>query len=102
MLNKWINFCHKYHISLNHSTSYYPQGNGLAESSNKSLVRIIKKSPEESKRVWHTKIKYALWEDMISTKRVIGMSPFQLVYGEEVICLVYLGFIVMNLIEGKD
>ena len=32
---KVINFCHKYHISLNHSTAYYPQGNGLAESSNK-------------------------------------------------------------------
>ena len=32
--NKMINFCHKYHISLNHSTTYYPQGNGLAESSN--------------------------------------------------------------------
>ena len=27
---KMINFCHKYHISLNHSTTYYPQGNGLA------------------------------------------------------------------------
>ena len=40
---KMISFCHKYHISLNHSTAYYPQGNGLAESSNKILVRIIKK-----------------------------------------------------------
>ena len=27
---KMINFCHKYHISLNHSTTYYPQGNGIA------------------------------------------------------------------------
>ena len=27
---KMINFCHKYHISLNNSTAYYPQGNGLA------------------------------------------------------------------------
>ena len=40
---KMIKFFHKYHISLNHSTAYYPQGNGLVESSNKSLVRIIKK-----------------------------------------------------------
>ena len=40
---KMINFCHKNHINLNHSTAYYPQGNGLAESSNKSLARIIKK-----------------------------------------------------------
>ena len=69
---------------------------------NKFLVRIINKLLEENKRAWHTKLKYALWEDMISTKRVIGMSAFQLVYGEEVIFLVSLGFIVMNLIEGKD
>jgi hypothetical protein len=38
-----INFCHKFHITLGHSTAYYPQGNGLAESSNKSLINIIKK-----------------------------------------------------------
>eukprot|EP00253_Pinus_taeda_P035190 PITA_35190 len=31
-------------IQLVHSTSYHPQGNGLAESSNKSVVRIIKKN----------------------------------------------------------
>ena len=47
---KMISFCHKYHISLNHSTAHYPQGNGLAESSNKSLVRIIKKLLEDNKR----------------------------------------------------
>ena len=70
---KMINFCHKYHIILNHSTTYYPQGNGLAESSNKSLVRIIKKLLEDNKRYWHTKLKYALWVDRISTKRAIGI-----------------------------
>ena len=82
---KMINFCHKYHISLNHSTAYYPQGNGLAESSNKSLVRIIKKLLEDNKRSWHTKLKYALWANRISTKREISMSLFQLVYGAEVV-----------------
>jgi hypothetical protein len=39
---KMIEFCSKYHITLGHSTAYYPEGNGLAESSNKSLVNIIK------------------------------------------------------------
>ena len=76
---KMINFCHKYHISLNHSTLYYRQENGLVESLNKSLVRIIKKLLKENKRAQHTKLKYALWEDIISTKRSIGMPPFQLV-----------------------
>jgi hypothetical protein len=35
---KLIEFCHKYHIGLGHSTTYDHQGNGLAESSNKTLV----------------------------------------------------------------
>ena len=73
---KMINFFHKYHISLNHSTAYYPQGNGLAESSNKSLVRIIKKLLEDNKKSWNTRLKYALWANRISTKRAIGMPPF--------------------------
>eukprot|EP00253_Pinus_taeda_P020351 PITA_20351 len=47
---RMINFCHQYHISLGHSTAYYSQGNGLAESSNKSLVRIIKKLLQENKK----------------------------------------------------
>ena len=94
---KMVNFCHKYHISPNHSTTYYPQGNGLAESSNKSLVRIIKKLLEDNKKAWHTKLKYALWAGRISTKRAIGMSPFQLVYGAEVIFIASLGVPVMKL-----
>lgn len=83
--HKMISFFNKYNIILSHSTAYYPQGNVLAESSNKSLIRIIKKLLQENKRSWHTKLKYALWVDTVSTKRVIGMSPFQLVYGTNVI-----------------
>ena len=40
---KMVDFCDKNHIRLGHLTAYYPQGNGPAESSNKSLMRIIKK-----------------------------------------------------------
>eukprot|EP00253_Pinus_taeda_P007374 PITA_07374 len=79
---KMINFCHKYHITLGHSTAYYPQGNGLAESSNKSLINIIKKLLEENKK-WHKKLTNALWADRLSTKKSIGMSPYELVYGME-------------------
>jgi hypothetical protein len=38
-----IYFYQKYNIIPGHSTSYYPQGNGLVESSKKSLMRFIKK-----------------------------------------------------------
>jgi hypothetical protein len=46
-------FCQDYNITLGHSTTYYPQGNGLAESSNKSLTRIIKRLLQDNKKAWH-------------------------------------------------
>eukprot|EP00253_Pinus_taeda_P028572 PITA_28572 len=80
---KMINFCHKFHITLGHSLAYYPQGNGLAESSNKSLINIINKVLEENKKSWHRKLTNALWADRLSTKKSIGTSPYELVYGME-------------------
>jgi len=63
-----VDMCESMGIQLVHSTSYYPQGNGLAESSNKSLVRIIKKLLEDNKRNWDSKLKFALWVDKVPTR----------------------------------
>ena len=64
-------------------------------------MRIIRKILEENKRAWHTKLKYALWADRINTKTAIGMSPFQLVYGAEVIFPSFLGVPVMKLLQDQ-
>jgi len=82
---KLVDFCYKYNIILGHSTTYHPQGNGLAESSNKSLVNIIKKLLEINKKSWHKKLINALWADQVSQKKSIGMSPFELVYGVDAV-----------------
>ena len=37
-------------IVLKHASNYYPQGNGLVESTNKDLIRIIKKTIFSDKR----------------------------------------------------
>jgi hypothetical protein len=76
-----VSFCQKYNIMLNHSMAYYPQGNGLVESSNKILISIIKKVLCKNKKSWHVHLKYALWENRIGTKKYISTSPFQMVYG---------------------
>ena len=94
-----IEFCHKYHITLGHSTAYYPQGNGLVESSNKSLVIIIKKLLEDNKKTWNKKSVNALWEDRLTTKKSIGTSPYQHVYGMDVVFPSSLGVPVMNIIQ---
>jgi hypothetical protein len=96
---RMINFCHKYHITLGHSTAYYPQGNGLAESSNKSLINIIKKVLEENKKNWHKKLVNALWADRLTTKRSIGTSPYELVYGMEARFPSSLGIPVIKLLQ---
>jgi transposase InsO family protein len=67
------------------SSSYYPQGNGQAESTNKNMVRIIKRLIEDKPRQWHTILTYALWEDRTTIKVSTGCTPFQFVYGQEVI-----------------
>eukprot|EP00253_Pinus_taeda_P032073 PITA_32073 len=96
---RMIEFCNKYNITLGHSTTYYPQGNGLVESSNKSLVNIIKKMLETNKKIWHRKLVNALWADRVSHKKSIGMSPFELVYGIDTVCPTSLAVLVMRLLE---
>eukprot|EP00253_Pinus_taeda_P003650 PITA_03650 len=91
---KMVNFCHKFHITLDHSTAYYPQGNGLVESSNKSLINIIKKVLEENKKNWQKGLVNALWVDILTTKRSIGVSPYELVYGLESKFPSSLGFLL--------
>ena len=76
-----VSFFQKYNIVLGHSMTYYPQGNGLAESSNKSLISIIKKVLRKNKKSWHVHLKYTLWENQIGMKKSIDTSPFQMVYG---------------------
>eukprot|EP00253_Pinus_taeda_P012708 PITA_12708 len=88
-------------ISLGHSTAYYPQGNGLAESSNKSLVNIIKKLLEISKKGWHKKLINALWADRVSQKKSIGMSPFELVYGTDMVFPTSLVVLVVKLLQEE-
>jgi len=98
---KMADFCHKYKITLGHSTAYYPQGNGLVKSSKKGLVNIIKKLLEEKNKFWHNKLVHALWADRLTTKKLIGMSPYQLVYGADAIFPTSLGVPVMRLISLK-
>ena len=94
-----VDFCNKYHITLGHSTTYYPQGNGLAESSNKSLVNFIKKLLEDNKKTWNKKLVNALCADRLTTKNSIGTSPYYLVYGMDVFFPSCIGVPLMKIIQ---
>eukprot|EP00253_Pinus_taeda_P023495 PITA_23495 len=99
---RMVEFCHKYHIISGHSTTYHPQGNGLAESSNKSLVNIIKKLLEINKKSWHKSMVNALWANQVSQKKSIGTSPFELVYGIDTVFPTSLAAPVVKLLQEAD
>ena len=85
-----VSMCESMGIQLVHSMSYHPQGNGLDESSNKSLVSIIIKLLETNHKIWVSKLNFSLWDDRVNDKRSIGTSPFKLVYGTEAIFPIHL------------
>ena len=78
-------FTESYKIKLLNSSPYYAQANGQAESSNKILIKLIKKKIEENSRRWHELLSEALWAHRISRHGATKVTPFELVYGQEAI-----------------
>lgn len=83
--NATVEFALKRGFKLKYSANYYPQGNGLAESTNKNLIRIIKRTIDQNHRNWHKALTFALWADRITQKSSNGSSPFALVYGKDAV-----------------
>lgn len=67
----------------------------MVESSNKSLIKIIKKLLEDNKKACHAKLKFSL-EDKFYTKRSIDATHFQFVYDVDTTFLVSIGILVMR------
>jgi transposase InsO family protein len=81
-------FAESLKIKLLSSSSYYAQSNGQAESSNKTLIKLIKKKIEENPKRWHKVLSEALWAHRISKHSAIKVTPFELVYGQEAVLTV--------------
>lgn len=66
------------------------------------MVRTIKKLLQDNKKDWNSKLVYALWANRVSTKKSIGTSPFQLVYGTYAVFPASLGMPVIKYIHEED
>ena len=66
-------FANKRGIMLNYFGNYYPQGNGLVESTNKNMIRILKKTIIENQSRWHLALPNALWDDRVTPKNYLGV-----------------------------
>jgi hypothetical protein len=72
-------------IIIRYAINYYPQGNGVAESTNNNLVSILKKIVAKNQRNWHSLLHNSLWNDRLTPKEAIRKSPYFLVHRQEAI-----------------
>jgi len=78
-------FTELYKIKLLNLSLYYAQANGKAESSNKILIKLIKKKIEKNPKRWHEVLSEALWAHRISRHGATKVTPFEFVYGQEAV-----------------
>jgi hypothetical protein len=95
-------FADSYKIKLLNSSPYYAQANGQAESSNKTLVKLIKKKIAENPRRWHVVLSEALWAHRISRHGATKVTPFKLVYGQEAVLPVEVNLGAYRLAKQND
>ena len=55
------------------------------ESTNKTLEAIMTKTVQIHRKYWSNKLQEALWAYRITYKNSIGFTPYQLVYGKQVL-----------------
>jgi hypothetical protein len=72
----------KFGIEHRVSMAYHPQSNGQAETSNRQLKSILNKTIEKGGKDWSKKLDGALWAYRTTFKTLIGMTPYQFVYGK--------------------
>ncbi|XP_028081237.1 uncharacterized protein LOC114282699 [Camellia sinensis] len=78
-------FCAKYKIKNYYSTPSFPQCNGQAEASNKTILDGIKKRLETDKGKWVEELPNGLCAYRTTPRRSTGVSPFVMAYGSETV-----------------
>jgi transposase InsO family protein len=95
-------FTELYRIKLLNSSPYYAQANGHAESSNKTLISLIKKKISDHHKHWHKILSETSWAHRISKHRATKVSPFELVYGQEAVLPVEISLNAFRFTKQND
>ena len=78
-------FCKEWRIKLSFSTPRYPKANGQVESTNKTIIKIIKKRLKKANGLWVDKLPSVLWAYRTTARTSTGETPFSLIYNTEAI-----------------
>uniref|UniRef100_A0A2N9FQ06 Uncharacterized protein n=1 Tax=Fagus sylvatica TaxID=28930 RepID=A0A2N9FQ06_FAGSY len=78
-------YCSEFGIRNHFFSPAYPQGNGQAESFNKTILNGIKKRLEEAKGRWVEELPTILWTFRTTPRSSTGETPFSLTYGVEAV-----------------
>ena len=80
-----VQYANSQNIKLLISTPYYSQANGQVESINKIFISLTKKHIGQKPKSLHESFDQVLWAYRNSPKGVTSVTPFKLVYGQEVV-----------------
>nr|AAQ56455.1 putative integrase [Oryza sativa Japonica Group] len=80
----------------------HTKANGQTESSNKTLLKLVKKKIEEHPKRWYEVLSEALWAHRISKHGATKVTPFELVYGQEVVLPVEVNLSSLRYIKQDD
>ena len=74
-----------------YSTPRYPQSNGKAEASNKTLLTALKKRLDSAKWKWGEELPEVLWAYRTTARKPTDISPFPLTYRMEAVIPTEIG-----------
>ena len=81
----FMKYCSEVGIRNIYSSPAYPQSNGQAKASNKTILDRIKKRLEDTKGRWVEELPNVLWTFRTTPRRSTGETPFSLAYGSEAV-----------------
>lgn len=73
----------KHNIQMKTASAYYPQGNGQAEASNKSISAELKRRLTNKRGKWVEELPTVLWGYCTTPRRGTGRTPFSMAFGVE-------------------
>lgn len=84
------------------SSPYHPQCNGLVESINGQVIKMLSKYVYTQVEEWEANLAKCLWAYRTSYKVSTNFTPFELVYGQEVVLPIHMQLGVFKSMRQLD